>query len=642
MTKYLTFDFETVDPYIGRKLGAGWVYGMNVPNHDFEVLGVSTLYSDWVDQRPAYGTEGLDQWERPVRYPRRSHQIVGDISDYTLVAHNAQYDLGCAHFLSWPVKDMPIYDTEVMARLHDSSLISYSLDNLASLYLGENKNNDLLVQAIKDHDLYPWLKSEQKKRTKTHWDIINPAYPDNKVKRVETWYEKPAVRDWSRHKEKALLDWAKSNMKIIQTVAPDVMAFYANKDVELTWKLFEFFKSKFDDDMMKRALFLSSMAHVCIDYRVRGVPVDLDAVRQAQRDIGPLADAKKAEIFAEAGYEFNINSSQEKGEVLTKRGATVPRQEEDPTKFSVTSKWMEKQDDKICALLIDYGKYNKIKRDTFDKLIEIQQYTVGPDAYKGSVGRVYPELNLLRARTGRFSSSGPNIQNIPKHHDVLGPMCRSLFIPFPGEKFYSLDYSNQEGRLQLHYAVLLKIQGAQEVLDHFRTDPRYDLHQHVATICGIMRNEGKTINLATSYGMGLPLLAQKLGCTKSQASAKKKLVNKKVPYVFGLSKTAEATMIHNGFIKTLGGRRLKREIGFEYKTFNKLIQGSASDQTIMAMRKAYDLGLPVLFPVHDELCMSSANPEDGIALQKCMVEAYELVVPTVVDIGEGRNWKECS
>jgi len=164
---YLVFDFETVDPYIDRKLGAGWVYGINVPESDFEVLGVATLEPDI----------------QPSVYDMMPIKCMANDTRYTLIAHNAQYDLGCAHFMSWPVKDVPIYDTEVMARLYDSSLMSYSLDNLASKYLNKHKDDSVLIDSIQYNDLYPWRKNEMLKRQK---------------KGVVT-YHKPSVRDWSKH-----------------------------------------------------------------------------------------------------------------------------------------------------------------------------------------------------------------------------------------------------------------------------------------------------------------------------------------------------------------------------------------------------------------------------------------------------------
>ena len=608
MPKYLVFDFETVDPYIERKLGAGWVYGIKVPSSDFEVIGVATKDGD----EPSRYTHTKDTQKHfnPRNY------------DY-LIAHNAQYDLGCATYLGWQVKDRPIIDTEVMARIYDSSLLSYSLDNLATRYLGAGKGDDALIRAIKENNLYPYFKYEEQSRARA-------------LKKGLTW-----KRDWSKHTDAKLLTWAKKNMKAIQAVAPDCMAEYACADTDLTWKLFNYFKERLSEAQFNLVLKYSNLSHICIDYRLRGVRVDLNAIRQAQRDIGPLVESKRHELFQKAGMQWNIDSPNDTGAMLASRGLEVDKQEADPSKYSVNSKWLEKQPDPLCADIIDYRKYQKIKRDFFDKLLDIQRWTVGPDAYLGSYGRIYPELNLLRARTGRFSSTGPNIQNIPVRHEVLGPMCRSFFIPEEGETWYSLDYSNQEGRLQVHYAVLLDCKGAEQIQREFNRDPNFDLHQWVAELCGIGRFDGKTINLGISYGMALNTLGQSLGVSRNEAKALKKKYNTQMPYLSDLADACEEMMKKKGRIKTLGGRLLRREEGFEYKTLNKLIQGSASDQTIEAMILAYERGIPILFPVHDELNLSTSNPQDAYDLQALMVKAYELEVPTVVDIGHGANWSEC-
>ena len=438
MPKYLVFDYETVDPYIERKLGAGWVYGIKVPTSDFEVIGVALKDGD--EPSSYVHTKDIQKHFAPKDY------------DY-LIAHNAQYDLGCAHFVGWQVKDKPIIDTEVMARLYDSSLLSYSLDNLAERYLGINKNNDTLVNAIKEHDLYPYFVYEEQAKARCA------------KKGIE--YK----RDWTRHPEAKVLKWAKSNMKVIQAVDPDAMARYACADTDITWQLFNYFKERMSDGQFALVLKYSSLSHICIDYRLRGVRIDLNAIRQAQKDIGPLVEEKKQELFRKAGCVWNIDSPNDTGAMLAERGLDVEPQPADPSKYSVNAKWLARQDDTLCADITDYRKYSKIKRDFFDKLLDIQRWTMGPDAYFGDYGRIYPELNMLRARTGRASSTGPNIQNIPVRHVVLGPMCRSFFVAEEGEEWYSLDYSNQEGRLQVHYAVLLNCKGADQIQKEFLRDP---------------------------------------------------------------------------------------------------------------------------------------------------------------------------
>jgi DNA polymerase I-like protein with 3'-5' exonuclease and polymerase domains len=187
----------------------------------------------------------------------------------------------------------------------------------------------------------------------------------------------------------------------------------------------------------------------------------------------------------------------------------------------------------------------------------------------------------------------------------------------------------------------LDCKGADLVQKEFLRDPNFDLHQWVADLCGIARFDGKTINLGISYGMALNSLGQSLSVSRAEAKRLKGLYNKQMPYLSDLATKCEGIMKDKGRIKTLGGRLLRREDGFEYKTLNKLIQGSASDQTVEAMIEAYKRGIPVLFPVHDELNLSTSNPQDAYDLQALMTIAYELVIPTVVSIGSGENWGEC-
>jgi DNA polymerase I-like protein with 3'-5' exonuclease and polymerase domains len=108
-------------------------------------------------------------------------------------------------------------------------------------------------------------------------------------------------------------------------------------------------------------------------------------------------------------------------------------------------------------------------------------------------------------------------------------------------------------------------------------------------------------------------------------------------------------MTQKGYIKTLGGRHSHvdppvydggKKRTFEYKALNKLIQGSAADQTIECMIKAYEAGLPVLFPVHDEICMSCTE-EEALKMKKIMESAVDLTIPVVVSMGKGgASWTE--
>jgi DNA polymerase I-like protein with 3'-5' exonuclease and polymerase domains len=595
--RLLTIDFETHDPYIERGVGAGWVYGCKVPGSDFEVLGAAV--------RTHEGDESYETNMERVKELVDNHDC--------LIMHNAQYDLGCLHFIGADVLDKHVYDTEVMSRLFNSSLMSHSLDAVAKRYLGWGKKDDSLTNCVWDNNLYPWLKRELRCKERSE-------------KAGET-YER------ERPTEVKLVKFAKKNMKLVQEVDLSAMAEYALGDIEPTYKLYRYFQTHGLD--MKLALKYSMLAHICIDYRMRGVRIDCDKAREVHNKLIPIIAQKMRQVYEIAGEEFNLNSPKDMPRVFDKLKIRYPKNPNTGNP-SITTPWMEKQDHPICVAIVEARKAMKIDRDFIQKMLEMQEWTC-PTA-NGS-GRIYPELNLLRARTGRFSCTNPNIQQIPSRDPLYGPMCRSIFIPEPGESWYSLDFSNQEGRLQVHYANKVEAEGAATLAYEFNKDPMLDMHQMVADMVGISRREAKVVNLGLSYGMGISKLAKSLSVSEEQARVVKDNYNLLAPFLDQLNKKCQSALKKKGYIRTLGGRHshIDPPIGkqtFEYKALNKLIQGSAADQTIECMIMAYEEGLPVLFPVHDEICMSSSE-EQAMRMKEIMETAVELDVPVVISMGKG-------
>lgn len=594
----LTIDFETHDQYINRDVGAGWVYGIRLENSDFEVLGASIK----IDSNDTY-------------YDTNPVSIIEAVKAAdTLIMHHAPYDLGCLMYLffkhdtkiSWD--DKLIYDTKIMAKLFNNVMPSYTLDALAEQFLGEKKDNKRLVDFVWDTGLYA---SKQSRNVRARPD-------DSKLEK-----------------------FAKSNMKDIQLMSLDTMAFYANKDVELTYKLYRYFKQFVNLDQANK---YSRLALICNKMRTRGIRIDLKRANDISLHLDNKIKELTNKLYADVGNEFNYNSSQELATVLDQFKIKYPYT--DKGNVSITSGFLDKQDHPICEQIINIKKYTKIKHDFIDKFIEMQQYT--NDFKEPGIGWLYPELNLLEARTGRFSSSSPNLQQIPSRDEELGPLCRSIFIANPGEKFYSLDFSNQEGRLQVHYAYKLECKGAVEIKEKFFKDPMYDIHQEVADSIGITRGQAKGINLGLSYGMGIDKLAKQLGLKKYEAEEIKSRYVERYPYLFELSKTCSEKLKKTCFIKTLGGRLSKidpptyesgKEKTYEYKALNKLIQGSAADQTIEAIIEADRRGIPILFPIHDELIFSGTF-EQAKGLKDIMERAIPLSIPVIAEIGEGENWAE--
>lgn len=604
--KLLTFDIETSDPYITRGLGAGWVYAVNkIEGCDYELLGIAYRTHD--------GLKGYTlDWE--------FFQSLVDSHD-ALIGHNISYDLGGVMSVGVNVKDKPVYDTETMSRLHNSSLMSHSLDACAKQYVAGGKQNNKLTDAIIEYDLYPYLKREEVARARA-------------IKNGQEWARE-------RPPEAKLIKWAKSNMKLIQDTNMKAMSDYAIGDIDATWDVFQYLKNKVD---LELSLKYSMLAHICIHYRTKGVRVDIGRAREIRNKMIPLIAEKYKEVYRIAGGEFNLGSIKEVPEVFDRLGISYPRSEKGNP--SITTPWMLKQNHPICKAIISARKALKIDRDFIQKIIAMQEFTC-PGAEK--YGRVYPELHLLRARTGRFSCTNPNLQQIPSRDPVYGPMCRSIFVAEEGDKWFSLDYSNQEGRLQVHYAYLLKCEGAAKLRDAFIKNPNLDMHDMVAKMVGITRTEAKVVNLGLSYGMGIGTLASGLGIAKEGAVIIKYKYNALAPFLDQLNKKCQEVAQKRGSIKTLGGRLVRidtpiqqggREISFWYKSLNSLIQGSAADMTIEAMIQAYKENIPVMFPIHDELVMSGSAAQ-AKRLQIIMINAVDLCIPNVVECGDGgSNWDE--
>ena len=608
--KLLTIDFETHDPYIDRDAGAGWVYKLNnLPGCDFEILGAAIRTHDG---KTAYLTD------------------LGEIKDVAeshdgYICHNASYDIGCLLTFFPDAKDRIVFDTEVMSRLYDSSLPSHSLDALSQRYLKMRKDNFVLADAVWDKGLYPWLKKE--------------ITAKNKAEKAGETYE----REHPGYSK--LIKYSKKNMKKIQEVAPEAMAQYALADVEPTFKLFKFFQK---NSNMKLALKYSMLTHICIDYRTRGVRIDLDKAREVSDKLVPVIAGKYQECYKIAGEEFNLQSPKEVPAVFDKLNIKYPKTPAGNP--SITSPWMSKQNHPICKAIIEARKAKKIHKDFVEKIIEMQEWTCPQALPRGRFGRVHPELNLLRARTGRFSCSSPNLQQIPSRDPEYSSLCRSLFVPEEGDKWFSLDFSNQEGRLQVHYAHLLGCEGGSALKVEFDNNPNLDMHQKVADMASITRTEAKTINLGLSYGMGIDKLATSLGVKKPAAEFLRGKYNDLAPFLSDLNDKCKKAMAKKGYIKTLGGRhshvdppcQVDGELRtFEYKALNKLIQGSAADMTIECMINAHRAGLPVLFPVHDSLELSGTR-EQALLLKHIMETSVELSVPMIAEgnLDGGDSWAD--
>lgn len=216
----------------------------------------------------------------------------------------------------------------------------------------------------------------------------------------------------------------------------------------------------------------------------------------------------------------------------------------------------------------------------------------------------------------------------------------------------------------LHWATRFGCHGAQLAARAFRDDPDTDSHRLMASlifkrpqsmVTDAQRKKAKTIFLGLCYGMGSGKLAASLGLPTQRVSGgfdiagpeAMKLLNafhEGVPYVRELDRTCQRQAKEHGFIRTLSGRLCRFPLDDTGKydwvrtALNRLVQGSAADQTKRAMVDAWNEGLHLQLQIHDEICLSAGDREEGRLLTKVMEAATPLVIPTRCDVEFGPNW----
>lgn len=275
------------------------------------------------------------------------------------------------------------------------------------------------------------------------------------------------------------------------------------------------------------------------------------------------------------------------------------------------------------------------------------------------------------------SSSSPNLQQIPARDPTIKKLIRGLFIPEEGQHWGSFDYSSQEPRLLVHYASVTPIVSSpivDNIVEAYNTGD-VDLHQMVADIAGISRKQAKAVNLGIMYGMGVAKLAAELGVSNNEAKDIITSHGEKVPFVRQLADIASQQASRNGQIRTILGRKCRFDLwepptfgftkplplkeaeeeygslgklrrAFTYRALNRLIQGSAADQTKKAMADCYREGLTPMLTVHDELCFSVESPEQAAQIKEIMETGLTLNIPSKVDADipsfrdKPNNWGE--
>lgn len=445
------------------------------------------------------------------------------------------------------------------------------------------------------------------------------------------------------------------NQRKIQDIDTEIVCRYAAEDADITFQLKEILSKELNENQLDKLFHevemplvqtLSTIEHA-------GVRIDSDALAQSSLVLTSLMREIEKEVQDMVGFEFNVSSAKQVGEVLFDRLKISDKAKKTKTgQYATSEDVLETLRTKhpIVGKILDYRGLKKLLSTYIDAL---------PLLVNKTTGKIHTSYNQTVTATGRLSSSNPNLQNIPIR-DAQGKEIRKAFIPDADSVFLSADYSQIELRIMAHLS-----QDA-NMIEAFRAG----LDIHTATAAKIyklpleevtpdMRRKAKTANFGIIYGISVFGLSERLSISRPEA---KELIDgyfETYPSIKAYMNASIEKAKEQGYVETLLGRkRFLPDInsgnsfvrGFaERNAINAPIQGSAADIIKIAMIRISqrfeneNLQSQMTMQVHDELNFSVLKSELD-TVKKIVIDemenAFPLNVPLIADCGIGGNWLE--
>ena len=631
-------DIETYDPNLKTKgLGAirndGFICGIAV------ATGKDTAYFPLRHSDTDIDPARIDKiWEVLNKKIFQNENI-------TKIFHNAMYDVCWIRAVTGKKMKGRIVDTMIAASVIDENRFKYSLDALSKDYLDESK-----------------YKYDLQQKT---------------------------------------LEWSGGTVKDPMTNMHKLPAYivkdYAKQDVDLTYKLWNLFNKKIDevlytkedgDQKTCRKIFeLETKLFLClVDMKFKGVKIDTAQAILFGRHLKKRRDQIVKAIENKTGIRVDIWAASSIKNLLEHQKITDYKETPKSKMPQLPKDYLKTHKNKCLRMIAKAREYDKAVNTFIEGLLSYVHE-----------GRIHADINQIRSDaggtvTGRFSMSNPNLQQIPSK-GFIGAKMRELFVPEDGCKWGSFDYSQQEPRIVVHYAIKIGLPGTENLQEEFDKDDA-DFHQIVADMANISRKQAKTINLGLFYGMGKIKLQKELGLDQVEAKNLFNDYHNRVPFVRRLSQELIDFSKKNKLLFTLYDRfcrfdkwettnkewnpetnrfnqvtlytekdareAFKAEIldkfkekkidpnymdwferyytpAFTYKALNRLIQGSAADMTKKAMVDLYEKGIVPHIQIHDELCFSTTDHEAEL-IKETMEQTILLEVKNKVDYESGPNW----
>ena len=431
-------------------------------------------------------------------------------------------------------------------------------------------------------------------------------------------------------------------------------AEYAAEDADVTMKLQQVLWEKLSKEPTLEKLFKEMelpLLGVLSRMERRGVLIDSDALFLQSNEIANRLSELEEQAYVLAGQPFNLASTKQLQEILFDKLGLPVIQKTPKGAPSTNEEVLEELafSHELPKVLVEHRGLSKLKSTYTDKL---------PQMVNPQTGRVHTSYHQAVTATGRLSSSDPNLQNIPIRNEE-GRRIRQAFIAREGFTVVAADYSQIELRIMAH---LSQDQG---LINAFTQGK--DIHRSTAAeIFGValdevtseQRRNAKAINFGLIYGMSAFGLSRQLGIGRADAQSYMDLYFKRYPGVQTFMHDIREKAKAQGYVETLFGRRLylpdinssngMRRKAAERVAINAPMQGTAADIIKRAMIQLdqtlqNDPDIAMIMQVHDELVFEVRSEKVAFyseLIKTQMESAADLVVPLIVEVGQGMNWDE--
>jgi DNA polymerase I-like protein with 3'-5' exonuclease and polymerase domains len=436
---------------------------------------------------------------------------------------------------------------------------------------------------------------------------------------------------------------------------------YAIGDVELPLDILRFQETKLQAQNLTKIWKLETdLIPVMLAMRQKGIRIDEEKLMECETFFQEQESLALHTIKKDTGVDLTnqLWVAESCADVLRKLKIEFPLTEKTKAP-SIASDWLKSIDNPTVQLIARGRRFNKARTTFCDSIKRHMTY-----------GKIHPNFNQLKGDdggtvTGRLSCNNPNIQQQPIRDKEIGRMFRGIYLPDEGLQYARMDYKEQEPKLALHFAILSKQRGYEELLKRYSEDP--DVGSYGLISSELDRDTCKTVYLAQLYGAGGLKISDTLNKSRGdkglpqletvwreddkgglheypgpEATAIIDNFKQGAPWVIGLIRAVTRKARAKGYVKTLLGRHNRfPDIEFVYKATNKLIQGSAADQMKKALVDLYAAGHTPHIQVHDEIGISVPDEAQAIEIKEIMENAVQLKIPALVDYTLGANWGEC-